>query len=134
VNAKGELSQVLDDALLEVLSTVLRHPKLDAAFKELVLTLPAETYIAEQLEVVDLQRIHTVRKAMRAKLAEAFHNDRAWAFESHRKNGSYQTDPVSSSTLSVPPKGAQMDNRSPEGLAGYQSSPISCFSFVQLHS
>ena len=28
-------------------------PTLDAAFKELVLTLPAETYIAEQLEVVD---------------------------------------------------------------------------------
>ena len=44
-------------------------PTLDAAFKELVLTLPSETYIAEQLDVVDPQRIHAVREAMRAQLA-----------------------------------------------------------------
>ena len=30
---------------------VLRHPTLDAAFKELVLTLPSEAYVAEQLDV-----------------------------------------------------------------------------------
>jgi aminopeptidase N len=41
----------------------LRHPTLDAAFKELVLTLPSETYMAEQLDVVDPQRIHAVREA-----------------------------------------------------------------------
>jgi aminopeptidase N len=29
----------------------------------LVLTLPSETYLAEQLEVVDPQRIHAVREA-----------------------------------------------------------------------
>ncbi|MEN9478171.1 MAG: hypothetical protein RLZZ300_2312, partial [Pseudomonadota bacterium] len=37
---------------------VLRNPDLDAAFKELVLTLPSEAYMAEQLDVVDPQRIH----------------------------------------------------------------------------
>ena len=37
---------------------VLRDPALDPAFKELVLTLPSETYIAEQLASVDPQRIH----------------------------------------------------------------------------
>ena len=51
--------------------SVLRDPTLDAAFKELVLTLPSETYIAEQLEVVDPQRVHAVREAMRAQLAAA---------------------------------------------------------------
>jgi aminopeptidase N len=50
---------------------VLRHPALDAAFKELVLTLPSETYIAEQLDIVDPQRIHAVREAMREQLARA---------------------------------------------------------------
>ena len=44
---------------------VLRHPQLDAAFKELMLTLPGESYIAEQLAVVDPQRVHAVREAMR---------------------------------------------------------------------
>jgi aminopeptidase N len=96
VHAEGEPAHVLNAALLEALRTVLRHPKLDAAFKELVLTLPAETYIAEQLDVVDPQRILAVREAMRAQLAQALHDDWAWAFESHRENGSYQPDPVSS--------------------------------------
>ena len=75
---------------------VLRHPTLDAAFKELVLTLPSETYIAEQLEVVDPQRIHAVREAMRAQLADALQADWEWAFETHKDNGAYRPDPVSS--------------------------------------
>ena len=48
---------------------VLRHPQLDAAFKELVLTLPSESYIAEQLTQVDPQRVHAVREALRLQLA-----------------------------------------------------------------
>jgi aminopeptidase N len=75
---------------------VLRHPSLDAAFKELVLTLPAETYIAEQLEVVDPQRVHAVREAMRAQLAQALLADWEWAWETHRENGAYRPDPLSS--------------------------------------
>jgi aminopeptidase N len=89
-------AQVMDDALVQALRTVLRHPALDAAFKELVLTLPAETYIAEQLDVVDPQRIHAVREAMRHQLAHALHDDWAWAFEAHKDNGSFSPDPVSS--------------------------------------
>jgi aminopeptidase N len=76
--------------------SVLRHPTLDAAFKELVLTLPSETYIAEQLEVVDPQRIHSVREAMRQQLATALHADWEWAFAVHEGNGGYRPDPVSS--------------------------------------
>ena len=61
--------------------SVLRHPTLDAAFKELVLTLPSETYIAEQLDVVDPQRVHAVREAMRVQLALALQADWQWAYE-----------------------------------------------------
>jgi aminopeptidase N len=86
----------LDSAFIEALRTVLRHPGLDAAFKELVLTLPAETYIAEQMEIVDPQRIHGVREAMREQLATALFADWEWAFEAHQDNGAYRPDPVSS--------------------------------------
>jgi aminopeptidase N len=86
----------LDGPYLEAMRTSLRHPTLDAAFKELVLTLPGETYIAEQLEVVDPQRIHAVREAMREQLAQALSDDWAWAYEAHRENGAYRPDPVSS--------------------------------------
>jgi aminopeptidase N len=82
--------------LVQALRTVLRNPALDAAFKELVLTLPAETYIAEQLDVVDPQRIHAVREAMRAQLARELHGDWAWAFDAHKDNGAFSPDPVSS--------------------------------------
>ena len=85
----------LDAAAIEALRAVLRHDTLDAAFKELVLTLPSETYMAEQLPVVDPQRIHAVREAMRAQLAEALHDDWVWAFEAHADSGAYRPDPVS---------------------------------------
>jgi aminopeptidase N len=78
------------------LRSVLRHPELDAAFKELVLTLPSETYIAEQLDVVDPQAIHAVREAMRGALATALQADWEWAFAAHVENGGYTPDAVSS--------------------------------------
>ena len=86
----------LDDAYIAAMRSVLRHPMLDAAFKELVLTLPSETYIAEQLDVVDPQRIHAVRETMRAQLARELASDWQWAYEAHSYNGSYRPDTLSS--------------------------------------
>jgi aminopeptidase N len=86
----------LDAPFIEAMRGVLRHDRLDAAFKELVLTLPSETYIAEQMDLVDPQRIHHVREAMRQQLAVALRNDWEWAYEQHHENGAYRPDPVSS--------------------------------------
>jgi aminopeptidase N len=86
----------LDAPYIESMRSVLRHPQLDAAFKDLVLTLPAETYIAEQLEVVDPQRVHAVREAMREQLATALYGDWEWAYDAHQETGAYSPDPVSS--------------------------------------
>lgn len=87
---------VLDEAYLQAMREVLRHPALDAAFKDLVLTLPAETYMAEQLDVVDPQRVHAVREAMREQLATALQDDWAWALDANATPGAYQPDHVSS--------------------------------------
>ncbi len=96
VRADGPVtSQPLDAAFIDAMRAVLRHDTLDAAFKELTLTLPSETYISEQLEVVDPQRVHAVREAMREQLAQALHADWAWAYEQHRDNGAYRPDPLS---------------------------------------
>jgi len=96
VRSESQPASVLPTTLVSALRDVLRHPELDAAFKELVLTLPSESYIAEQLDVVDPQRIHAVREAMRAELAEQLHDDWVWTFETHHHNGAYQPDPRSS--------------------------------------
>jgi len=85
----------LDARFVEALRGVLRHPELDAAFKDLVLTLPSEAYVAEQLDVVDPQRIHTARESMKLQLAHALHDDWIWAYEHHQDAGGYSPDPVS---------------------------------------
>ena len=95
VQADGPVQAPLDTAVLQALRDVLHHPTLDAAFKELVLTLPSETYIAEQLPVVDPQRVHAVREAMRQQLAHALHDDWVRAYEHHKDNGAYRPDPRS---------------------------------------
>ncbi len=95
IAAPGAVDAPLDAAFIEAMRAVLRHERLDAAFKELALTLPSETYIAEQLEVVDPQRVHAVREAMREQLAQALQADWAWAYEAHKENGAYRPDPLS---------------------------------------
>ena len=79
-----------------MLAAVLRHPDLDAAFKDTVLTLPSEGYVAEQLHPVDPVRVHAVREQMLAQLAGALRADWEWAFENHQTSGAYSPDPTSS--------------------------------------
>jgi aminopeptidase N len=87
---------VLSDELVAALRNVLRHPGLDAAFKDLALTLPSENYIADQLSVVDPQRVHALREAMRLQLATALQADWQWAWDAHKSNGAYSPDAQSS--------------------------------------
>ena len=80
---------LLDDTYVQALRGVLRDPSLDPAFKSMVLALPGEGYVAEQLPVVDPQRIHAVREQLLDHLAEQLHADWAWAFEHHQVRGGY---------------------------------------------
>ncbi len=93
--AQQDNPATLDDAFITAMRAVLRHPALDAAFKDLVLALPAESYIAEQLDRVDPVRIHAARESMRLQLAQALHGDWVWAFEAHQVVGAYSPDPAS---------------------------------------
>ena len=87
---------VLNEAFLAAMRQVLHHPGLDAAFKELVLTLPSETYLAEQLEVVDPQIIHAVRESMRRQQAVALKDDWESVYMAMRDTGAYTSDAQSS--------------------------------------
>ncbi len=88
--------ELLPASFVAAMHDVLRHPALDAAFKELVLSLPSEGYIAEQLDDVDPQRVHAVREAMRLQLAVALQADWEWIWEQHHDTGAYRPDAVSS--------------------------------------
>ena len=91
---QAEAPALPDDAYVQALRSVLRHPSLDPAFKAMVLALPGEGYIAEQLAVVDPQRIHTVREHLLDQLAERLHADWAWAYEHHQVRGGYSPQPA----------------------------------------
>jgi aminopeptidase N len=92
----GSEADALDADFVSAMREVLRHPELDPAFKELVLTLPSEAYVAEQLDSVDPQRVHAAREALKLGLARALRLDWEWAFEAHQVAGGYTPDPVSS--------------------------------------
>jgi aminopeptidase N len=84
---------VLDDGLASALRAVLRNPSLDPAFKALALVPPSESYVAEQLQTHDPQRIHIVREQWRAALAEQLHDDWVWAWEAHQVREGYSPSP-----------------------------------------
>ena len=94
VHGNGHIE--LDARFIDAMRGVLRHPELDAAFKELVLTLPSEAYVAEQVDVVDPQRIHAAREGIKLQLAQALLADWDWAYEAHHDSGAYSPDAVSS--------------------------------------
>jgi len=89
-NAPGEPGA----AFIEAMRGVLRHPGLDAAFKELVLTLPSEGVLAEQLDIVDPQRIHAVRESFLDQMCSHLQADWAWAYAQHQVAEGYQPTPV----------------------------------------
>jgi aminopeptidase N len=93
--ASGGAPLALDAPFVDAMRGVLRHPTLDPAFKELVLSLPSESYVAEQMAPVDPQRIHLARETMLAQLAQALRDDWEWAFEAHQVAGPYSPDPLS---------------------------------------
>ena len=92
----NDSDELLGDDYVQAMRSVLRHPTLDAAFKELVLTLPSEVYLAEQVEAVDPQRIHAVRQSMRLQLAMALREDWQALWHDLQDSGSYRPDAYSS--------------------------------------
>ena len=89
----GDGPVVLDDAFVDAMREVLLHPGLDPAFKALVLTLPTEVYVAEQVQPVDPLRIHAVRESMRDQLAERLADDWQTTWDSHQVAGGYAPSP-----------------------------------------
>jgi aminopeptidase N len=61
---------LLDDGLADAFASTLAEPDLDHAFGAQALTLPSETYVAEQMAEIDVDGIHAVREFLRAALGE----------------------------------------------------------------
>lgn len=91
----------LDSVVIEALRATLLDESLEPAFRDLALTLPSESVIAEQLDVMDPQSVHTARQFMRANLAQALKGDFLSAYESCLTSGVYKPDAVSTGKRSL---------------------------------
>ena len=86
----------VDVALSDSLRASLNDLTLDPAFRDTVLTLPAETVIAEQMEVIDPQAIHTARRFLRLSLAQDLRKDFSLVYAANQTDGPYSPDAASS--------------------------------------
>ncbi len=93
LNGQLEFSNPISGELMAGLRQILRNPNLDNAFKELVLTLPSESYIAEQLTVVDPALIHQVREEMKSQIARDLFEDWQWIYHNNQLLGAYKPEP-----------------------------------------
>jgi aminopeptidase N len=80
-------------AFLEAARRVLQEN--DAYFAAEVLTLPSETFLAEQMAVVDPDGLHAARNTLRQELASALKNDLLGLYKKLHTPGPYSPDPVS---------------------------------------
>ncbi|KIF81125.1 aminopeptidase N [Noviherbaspirillum autotrophicum] len=85
-------SELQETALGKAYHKILSDRMLDPAFCELALTLPSETVVAEQVDVVDPHAIHAVRQFMRRSLAAAMRVEWEVAYQANRTPGSYSPD------------------------------------------
>ena len=61
---------VMTDFIVEAYRSVLQNKELDPALAAQLLTLPTESYIADQCNVVEVKAIYTARKFVRKQLAD----------------------------------------------------------------
>ena len=80
-------------AFVEGVRSVLRDP--DHAFAAEVLALPVESFLAEQMEVVDPDRLHASRNALRRALASSLKAEFQALYQQLESKSAYSPDPVS---------------------------------------
>ncbi|MBT8550426.1 aminopeptidase N [Polynucleobacter paneuropaeus] len=83
-----------DQKLIEAYRELLLDPNLDPAFKELALTLPAESYLYEQGHDVDPQKIYQARCAFRHAMASELRMEFAAIYQQMQTPGPFKSDGV----------------------------------------
>jgi aminopeptidase N len=83
------------ETVVQAFARTLKDSSLDPAFKEQMLTLPSEGYVAEQLDPVDPVAVREVRNSLRAQIARALSEDWLTVWRSLQTQGPYRPDPAS---------------------------------------
>jgi aminopeptidase N len=87
----GEPSQ----DFLGACARMLEHSKADPAFAAEALALPSESFLAEQMAVVDPDALHAARNGLRRRIAEALRKPLLEAYRANETEGPYSPDAAS---------------------------------------
>jgi len=78
--------------LIDAYRKVLAHPWEDLSYFSLLMTLPSELYLTEQMRVVDVEAIHFAREAVAKALAEQLREALEALYLQHHRDESGQFD------------------------------------------
>ncbi len=91
-NIKNNKSLSIEDNVINAFRNTLLHPDLDKALIAQALTLPSESYLADQCDVVDVDAIHQARTFMRNELAKALKDELENIYQQGQSNAEYLFD------------------------------------------
>lgn len=91
----------LSHNVIEAFRSVLTNDALDPAFRSLVLTLPAETTIAEEMQQIDPQAIYQARRFMLKTLSQSMQTEWFDIYEKIRIKGVYNPSPENAGKRSL---------------------------------
>jgi len=80
----------LDNKLIAAYRTLLHESDLDKAMVALMLSLPSEAYLAEQMEVVDVDAIYQARLFARTRLAKELNGEFLDIYQNNQDMGIYR--------------------------------------------
>jgi aminopeptidase N len=79
----------LSAEVIEAYRKALTDPELDKALIARLMTLPSESYIADQMDVVDSDAIHAAREWMRRTLAASLRSELLHTYQANQSSQSY---------------------------------------------
>ena len=88
----GREFELPEDVTAAFLKTLERRSD-DQALTAELLALPSEAFLSEQMDVVDVEAIHEVRRRMRAALAAAMRGELLATYHECRRDTAYSLDP-----------------------------------------
>ena len=75
---------------IEAYRKALIQPELDKALIARLMTLPSESYIADQMDIVDVEAIHAAREFMRRTLAQSLRTELLQTYQANQSSQTYQ--------------------------------------------
>ena len=79
----------LDEVFIEAMGRIARDQSIDPAFKALALTLPSEDYVAEQMEIVDVEAIHSAREILRQAIGSRHGEQFSQLYDANLQSGPF---------------------------------------------